>query len=410
MMKKSEESWCNLAVYRATVVEDYEIEKPKIAGVPFVFDDWSLAFRLGFKGKSLWYMVNTRKVLYHEFKIPKATGGKRVIHEPKPMLKLLLRQLRSRILLPLVGKLGPHVTAYQLGHSTKDAAIRHLADCHVCVLQDKPHTCDWSIEGSSSAGKYVVTKQNKSDCLACKSVPQHECIRRGVSIHMDLKNFFTSTKMSWIRNYFKEVVGYNHYVSGLLATLLTVPFEQPVQCVGVPQGSPASGDICNLVADWMIDQTLLAYAKDNGWTYSRYADDLYFSHTQNLPGKDIGAFIQQVTSAITKSGYRVNTKKTRVQRPQFRKAVLGIVINQKVNMPHDQFRKMRSLIHNCVTTGFEAQAKRAKKENGAQLKSYIEGRLAYISMIVPERALRLRKVYDFAVTKDEQCATTPVSD
>ena len=73
-----------------------------------------------------------------------------------------------------------------------------------------------------------------------------------------------------VRHYFTSI-GYNHDVAGLLANLLTVTdfpnpnYKQQVKKAppgtwvpevfsGVPQGSPASGAICNLVADMLIDK------------------------------------------------------------------------------------------------------------------------------------------------------------
>lgn len=404
-----------MAVYRKTRLEKYSVERPAVA--PFVIDDWTLAFRLGFTGKALWYLLNTRSARYKVYQIPKATGGKRTIHDPQPIMKLMLKQIRVRILLPLVRQLGPHVAAYQVGKSTKDAAALHLKDCPVCAEGDKPHTCALSLAGDVVTGRYMVERREAESCPACQPVPKHACTRRGVAVHMDLKDFFTSTRMSWVRNYLKEVAGYNHYAAGLIAQLLTVPIETVGRdgkrrtVTGVPQGSPASGDICNLVADWKIDQSIIKELTPLGWTYSRYADDLYFSHPKNLPADEVNAMIAQVTALVEKveerggrkvpTGYRVNRKKTRIQRPHRRKAILGIVVNQKLNVPHDQYRRMRSMIHNCIRHGFDSQAERAKKESGGQLIAYLEGRIAYMSMIAPERAAKLRTMLNFALQRRE---------
>lgn len=388
-----------MATYRKTSLERIEFKPPKLqGGVPLVIDDWTLAFRLGFTGRVLWYLMGHRDAQYTEFKIKKASGGLRTVHNPSKLMRLFTKQIRTRILLPLTKQLGDHVGAYQIGKSTKDTAIQHLFSCPVCDKLDQSHTCTTQLETTEKG--YKLVRSGTDECAACQPIPKHECPRRGVKIHMDLKDFFSSTRRSYIRKYFCEVVGYNHYVSGILAHLLTVTLENPVtkkKYHGVPQGSLASGDICNLVADWLIDQEALAMLPD--WKYSRYADDLYFSHRENLPRAEVDAVIEKITRIVEAGGYRVNRKKLHVQRPTHRQKILGIVLNQKINIPREEYQKFRSLLHNCIKEGFEAQVERADKENVDHLQSWIAGKLAYFAMVAPERAEKLRLLYNHAKEK-----------
>lgn len=387
-----------MSSYRRTKLERIEFRPPRNPDVPLVIDDWTLAFRLGFSGRTLWYLAKFRDKQYRVFSIKKASGGRRTVHDPTPLMRVFTKQIRSRILLPLAKQLGPHVGAYQVGKSTKDTATRHLFSCPACDALDQAHTCSTELweEGVS----YRLIRSDTESCPACQVPPKHECTRRGVKIHMDLKDFFPSTRRSYIRRYFHECVGYNHYVSGLLAQLLTVTITDPRTKTthnGVPQGSLTSGDICNLVADWLIDQPILKALPD--WTYSRYADDLYLSHPRNLPREQVDAVIETVTKIVKDGGYRVNNKKLHVQRPLKRQRILGIVLNQKVNIPRESYRKFRSLLHNCITHGFESQVARAKKDSVGQLQAWISGKIAYFSMVAPERAEKLRLLYDHARTK-----------
>jgi hypothetical protein len=188
-----------------------------------------------------------------------------------------------------------------------------------------------------------------------------------VKIHLDLSDFFGSTRQSWIRNYLHRELDYNHEVSGLLATLLTVTLEDEKgrKWAGVPQGGKASGDITNLVADWRLDrpmQQMLA-TQAHQWTYSRYADDLYLTCPVNVPYDETNKFLEDVRRVIRASGYRVNEKKTHVQRPHKQQKLLGVVLNQKLNMPKDE------------------------------LQGWIEGKLAYFTNIAPQRARELKVAY-----------------
>jgi retron-type reverse transcriptase len=387
--------------YKQSYLEKLEVRSPLLQPpkLPLVIDDWTLAFRLGFTGKTLWYTVKHRNDLYSIFKMKKASGGLRTIHNPSPLMKLMAKQIRARILLPLCSTLGEHVGAYQLGKGPVDSAKLHLFPCTECDKLDTPHTCNLEVVGETEL--YHVRRTMPLDgCAACSSIPKHDCPRRGVKIHIDLKDFFTSTKRSWIRKYFSEKVGYNHYVSGLLAELLTVDFKEHNRhgkerfWSGVPQGSPASGDICNLVADWRLDQLVLQQMV--GWRYTRYADDLFLSYPKNLPREEVDAAIRKMDELIRTSGYRMNRKKLHVQRPRRRQKVLGITVNQKISMNRDFYRKMRSLLHNCIVQGFEPQVERAGKENVQKLHGWILGQLAYLSSVDPDKSHRLTLLYDHA--------------
>lgn len=360
-----------MPTYAKNFLEKIEVREPLIlkANVPLIIDDWTLAFRLGFTGKTFWYIVEHRAKMYEEFMLKKKTGGLRRTFDPNGLMRIFQTQLRSRILLPLVSHLGPHVAAYQVGKSTIDAASAHIRECKICDETTKPHT----------------------------NPTKHDCPRRGVKFKMDLKDFFLSTRRSWIRGYFHEVVGYNHYASSLLGQLLTTSYrdEKKRPRNGVPPGALTAGDICNLVCDWKIDQPLLK-ALPPGWRYTRYADDLYFSFDSALPSTEVTKVIQLAADVIKESGYRVNWKKLQVQRWRRPQRVLGININRKLNIPANEYRKLHMLLYKANQHGFEAQVKWAKKENTTKLHAWIVGKLNYFKRFAPEKTEKLQKLYDQA--------------
>lgn len=389
-----------MPAYSKTTLERLEVRplQNRPNKLPLIADDWSLSFRLGFRARIVWYALLNRDRMYKRHLIKKATGGLREIHNPNKLMRLIGKQLRSRILLPLCEQLGPHVTAYQLGKSTRDAAQRHLHACAVCSDHDQAHTCSLSIKEEGQ--KYQVVRAGAEGCVACGPVTPHACTRRGVKLKFDLKNFFGSTRRSWVRKYFHEVVGYNHHASSLLAQLMTVTLvdrRKKKKYAGVPQGSKTSGDICNLVAAHRLDPLIMRATP--GWTYSRYADDLYFSHPENLSREEVDATINRIVRAVQESGYRVNKKKLRVQRPHRQQKLLGIVLNNKLNVPAQQYRRLRAIVHNCYTHGFDSQYLKAKQENVNAFKSWLEGNINYVSQISPHKGARLKLVYAAAKQK-----------
>jgi hypothetical protein len=357
-----------MPTYKQNFLEKIEVRAPlvNLPNVPFIIDDWTLAFRLGFTGKTFWYIVDHRDQMYKQFMVKKKTGGLRRTFDPNDLLRIFQAQMRSRILQPLTTHLGQHVAAYQLGKSTIDAASLHLRECKICDETTKPHT----------------------------SPVKHDCPRRGVKFKLDLKDFFLSTRRSWIRQYFHEVVGYNHYASSLLGQLLTTDYrdDRNKTRTGVPPGALTAGDICNLVCDWKIDQPLMKTLPD-GWRYTRYADDLYFSYDKPLNSPDVSQVIQAADRVIKSTGYRVNWKKLQVQHWSRPQRFLGISINRKLNIPANEYNKMHMLLYKANQHGFEAQLKYAKKESVPQLHAWIVGKLNYFTRFAPDKTAKLLKLY-----------------
>jgi hypothetical protein len=338
-------------------------------GIPAAVDGTTLAAALGLSAKTFWYVATHRHEMYEEFMIKKKTGGLRRTFDPNRFIRRFQTQMRTRILQPLCSDLGTHVAAYQAGKSTIDAAQAHIRDCPTCDATTKPGT----------------------------TPVKHDCPRRGVKFKLDLKEFFLSTRRSWIRDYFQVAVGYNEIVASLLGQVLTTSYtdEKKRRRNGVPPGALTSGDICNLVADWKLDQPLMKVLPV-GWRYTRYADDLYFSHDTALPSAEVTKVIQLAASVIKDSGYRVNWKKLQVQhwcRPQ---RVLGININRKLNIPANEYRRMHMLLYKAKQHGFEAQLKYAKKEDVQKLHAWITGKLNYFVRFAPEKTEKLRTLYEKA--------------
>lgn len=370
--------------YRKTIFEAIEVVAPRLNEVPLLVDDWTLAFRLGATGKALWYITKYRHKLYEEFHIPKKTGGMRRIFNPTGMLRVFQQQLRSQLLLPLCASLGPHVAAYQIGRSTVDAARQHLWDCVIC-------------ETTTRSGTLTT---------------RHTCPRQGVKFKLDLKDFFLSTRRSAVRAYFHETVGYNHYVSSLLGQLLTTDYLDTRDNrwhAGVPPGAITAGDTCNLVCDVTLDKAILHALP--GWRYTRYADDLYFSHSERLPASQVTQAVHAVATCITRAGYRPNWKKYTIQRCDARQHLLGITINRKINIPAHEYRRMHMILYKAGTHGFAAQLSYARKSDLGELHRWIAGTLNYYARLNPVKTDKLQRLYTRALGKEKEntpCTTPTV--
>lgn len=311
-------------------------------GAPLVIDDFSLALRLGLRCRVLWYIITSKKKHYKIFSIPKANGKKRTIHSPSRVLKYAQRMLVRRIL----GKveLLPCVAAYVPGKSCKDAAERHVG--------------------------------------------------HAVRIGMDLKNFFPSHTRGGVRWFFHNTFGYSQYVSGLLGDLCTAPFGNQHR---VPQGSPASPTLCNLMAQDRLDKPVLQFLEGTGWVYTRYSDDLTFSHPEDKSRTEVNRLIKDVRRLIRAAGYQTNLKKTKIQRRWHRQKMLGMVINEKTSIPRDVYKRFRAIFHNCYHHGFEVNEARYHWDAAdGSFKEHLRGKVSYFVSIDPLKGNKLRDVLDAA--------------
>lgn len=352
---------------------------------PFpIFDDCTLAFFAGYRNKIMWHLIQNKKDQYKIFRIPKANRKMRVIHAPAPLMQRFLHQLHSRLLLPLSEDMGDHVTAYRPKRSIVQAVQRHIPPCEIC---------DGVPKGT------VATK--------------HDCPREGAFIQMDLKDFFTNTRRTWIREYFEDR-GFSFYVSGLLANLMTVAFKNPngkegkehwgtpyqMYFYGVPQGAPTSGAICNLVANHRLDGHIMEYLHQLNsdanlkppwtWVYSRYADDLTFTCGKDYSKEEKKKIVNNLTGIIHRYGYTVNTRKTRSTSAYYRRKLLGTVANKKPNIERQEYQRIRAMIHNCVVNGIESQHHQAGKDTPEEYLQYLRGKVSFIGQVNPEKGKKLR--------------------
>jgi len=333
-----------MTAYNETSIEVIDIPEfintPE--AIPHVFDGMSLAHSLGIRNRTLMHLVVGREKMYKVHSIPKKSGGRRTIHAPDRMLKFVQTRVLKRYLTPL--EYPAHIAAYVSGRTTRDSAEVH-------------------------AGRPIL-------------------------IVLDLKDFFTSTRRSWVRQAIQDELGYSHRVASLLSDLMTVPMNFPYgKRYVVPQGAPTSGAICNWVAHHRMDRKILEVCERWGMAYTRYADDLAFSSTTNLDRKKTNAFIKQIVKLIREAGYSINKKKLRVARSGRQQRLLGMTINEKPNIMRLQFRKLRARIHHCKYDGFSAVATAMGLDSAEKLKSQTEGQISYYHMINPVKAAQLKEQY-----------------
>lgn len=326
--------------YRKTTLKEIEVREPA-EGLPLAIDDNSLAFHLGIQNKTLWWLVRACGVqagepesAYKLGEIPKRgkaglRGEKRKLHIPSERLKAVQRSLCAAFVQPI--KAGRQVKAYEPGSSVVGTA--------------------------------------------------REVSGGGVLISMDLKNFFGSIRMSWVRKYFMDL-GYSREVSSLLARLCCCRDDK---VDFLPQGTPVSPSLANRIAQERVDGAVLELCRQYGWEYVRYSDNVYFSHPEVVSVESTNEFKELVSAAFKRGGWSVHKV---LVSPKWRKQrVLGLTVNEKPNVDRAQYALLRAMIHNCKVDGFASQVAKAsavnpKIQSAEDLIAHIRGKMSYFGQVM----------------------------
>ena len=146
----------------------------------------------------------------------------------------------------------------------------------------------------------------------------------------------------------------------------------------LPQGAPTSGALLNLVCarlDRLCAQLLRRYRSAiPDLRYSRYADDLSFTTSAELPK----VFTAEAATAILRSGFRPNRRKTRLSSAEGGDLVIcGIRLHQgELGLPRKQIRRYRSLFHRVLAL--------EPASVPIELRQVVNGTLGFLTMVTPE--------------------------
>lgn len=208
--------------------------------------------------------------------------------------------------------------------------------------------------------------------------------KRNVVIRLDIQDFFPSVTYQQVRKVFQHL-GYPYRVSCLLANLCTLKGS-------LPQGAPTSPALANLVCS-KLDRRLGKLAWKSGMRYSRYADDIILSSNR----KNAPQLIPFIAEIIKDEGFELNKKKTRIMRPGNRQLVTGIVVNQTMNLPRKEKRRIRAALHRAQKQGIQGvtlESNRHRHVDGAgnpeRTEAVLRGKLNHWNMVNPKTAPKVR--------------------
>lgn len=295
------------------------------------YGNWPLVgFQKGCISKYL--SKRARLSAFAEFSIPKKRGGMRHIVAPNSELKAV----QSCINMLLQALYEPHecATGFVCGRGIKSNAERHLG----------------------------------STCM----------------LNIDMKDFFPSITKDMVRRALKEELSEqipSAEVRNMICSLCTIPTPDGREVL--PQGAPTSPVLSNIVLK-RLDRRLAAFAETHGYGYTRYADDITFSH--NRAGRRFSqSAMSEIRSMIEDYGLQINDSKTRISVTGERMEVTGLTVGDKVNVSRRYVKLLRTLLHLCEHYGLTEAQKIYDRDfsNGVHtgLKSVIAGKINYLTII-----------------------------
>jgi retron-type reverse transcriptase len=224
---------------------------------------------------------------------------------------------------------------------------------------------------------------------------------RDIVVRIDIADFFTSIGFDQVKLQF-SMCGYSEQVSEKLAIICTAPPFRSDPLAGrielrrlrhLPQGAPSSPLLSNLVCI-PVDRDLSSVLSFS--TYTRYADDLFFSWDLGADDLDGYSHITRVlgitTQILENHNFTINRSKLRVMRRGQRQIVTGLLVNDSLlRVPRRDIRRLRALLHNIEHDG-AAQVSVHLNRDAIQVA---EGLLSYVHSINPQQSRSFYETYQW---------------
>lgn len=186
-------------------------------------------------------------------------------------------------------------------------------------------------------------------------------------LSIDLKNFFTTVKASYVFTVFKSV-GYSSKMAYYLTSICTLN--------GVlPQGAPTSPMLSNLVC-LRMDERIGKYCENKALTYTRYADDITISGNKLAVIKKAWIIIRKI---ISEENFTVNKKKEMLSGPQSQRKVTGVIVTPEIGIGREKYNYFRKRIFILV------------KKNEENMNNVILGILAYVKSLDQDKYKKLNE-------------------
>jgi RNA-directed DNA polymerase len=296
----------------------------------------------------------------------KKSGGRRLVEAPKRWLK----DLQRRILHEILDRVPAHDAAhgFRRGRSIVTNASAH-------------------------AGREVVLRLDLQDFFVSVRAPRVMRVFRGLGYPQEVARILTGLCTTKSPSF-----AIDPGVRSSLPTHHEVQEHREMLCRyqqrHLPQGAPTSPALANLSA-YGLDARLHGAATKllPGAIYTRYADDLTFSGKSEPLARahTFASFVTFVSTIAHDEGFRINHRKTRLMRASVSQRVTGLIVNSaNANVSRIEIDRIKAILHNVLQHGPSTQLARSGQLTIEALRVHLEGKVAWIAHVQPDRPKTLR--------------------
>ena len=297
-----------------------------------------MASRLALSIPYLLKLSSSASHRYKQYEIPKRTRGMRTIYHPARELKLVQRWLLRNVLISL--PVHPAATAYQ-----QNSTIKRNAEVH-------------------AASNYLL--------------------------RVDFQDFFPSLRGADVLN---VLIANRDRLANQSVSDLDIDFIKRIVCRfdALTIGAPTSPLISNAIM-FDFDATWRRNAEAIGVTYTRYADDLYFSTTEPNVLSPLLKKLREHLKGISQPKLQINEAKTGFSSRKWRRLATGLVLthDRKVSLGRHKKRMIKAQVFRLTRHELKA----------VQLAS-LRGWISYASSVEPDFVARLQRKYALDFRLDE---------
>jgi len=194
-------------------------------------------------------------------------------------------------------------------------------------------------------------------------------------VKLDIKDFFPSVGPERVFKALRDV-NCSEPVARLLTRLCTRQNQ-------LPQGAPTSPGIANQVL-MPLARRIERLCSIHHLTPSIFGDDITVSGSKRA--QKIKNLLARI---IQEEGFCVNKDKIKVLPARVKQVVTGVVVNRKTNVDKDYYRRVRAVVHNCLTKGpatqFEGDLRKAKNS--------LRGKISHVQKLNPSRGANLLRTF-----------------
>lgn len=213
-------------------------------------------------------------------------------------------------------------------------------------------------------------------------------VNKDMLVKTDIKAFFPSVKPKQVHDAFLRI-GLPHSTAELLTNLCTHANQ-------LPQGAPTSPLIANLL--WLRPaHRIQGVADKHGFGHTISGDDVFLSGEKRAA--KYKTFLKRV---INEEGFTVNDLKTKAVPSNRSQTVVGLSVNQKLNVPKVYRKALRNEIHRHGLSDKDENGQNRQKKRAS-----LAGKTAYVKHINSFQGGKLQQKLDERTAVVRSSADSP---